>query len=84
MVAYRRIANPRFFTLKLPLYVGGSIEAGNTFDELRNVEASALIVAGSVFFGMDTPFGPLYLAYGMAEGDRQSGYLFLGQRFFSR
>jgi NTE family protein len=84
VVAYRRIANPRFLTLKLPLYVGGSIEAGNTFDALRDVEASALIVAGSVFLGMDTPLGPLYLAYGTAEGGRHSGYLFLGQRFFSR
>jgi NTE family protein len=84
VVAYRRIANPRFFTLQLPLYVGGSVEAGNTFDELRDVEASALIVAGSAFLGVDTPLGPLYLAYGIAEGDRHSGYLFLGQRFFSR
>jgi NTE family protein len=84
VVAYRRIANPRFFTLQLPLYLGGSIEAGNTFDALRDVEASALIVAGSVFLGLDTPLGPLYLAYGTAEGGRHSGYLFLGQRFFSR
>lgn len=29
----------------------------------------------------DTLFGPLYIAYGAAEGGRRSNYLFLGQTF---
>jgi NTE family protein len=81
LIAYRRIANPRFFTLKLPVYVGGSIEAGNAYEGLEEIDASSLIVAGSAFLGIDTPLGPLYVAYGLAEGGRSSGYLFLGQRF---
>ena len=38
-------------------------------------------MAGSVFVVFDTVIGPIYLAYGVAEGDRDSAYLFLGQTF---
>jgi NTE family protein len=33
---------------------------------------------GSLFAGLDTWFGPLYLAGGLAEGGDSSFYLFLG------
>ena len=64
LIAYRRIANPRFFTLNLPVYVGGSVEAGNAYAAIEEIDAASLIVAGSVFLGLDTPLGPLYVAYG--------------------
>jgi NTE family protein len=38
-------------------------------------------VADSVFVGVDTPLGLLYVAYGLAEGGHSSGYLYLGQTF---
>lgn len=81
IVAYRRLANPRFFTLSLPVYLGGSIEFGNAFQSRNEIRFSRLIPAGSAFLGVDTPLGPIYLAVGFAEGGRTSGYLFLGQRF---
>lgn len=81
LVLYRRVANPRFFTLKLPVYVGGSVELGNTFQERSEITWNRMILAGSAFVGLDTPLGPIYLAYGVAEGSRHSGYLFLGQSF---
>ena len=81
LVGYRRVANPRFLMLSLPVYVGGSIEAGNTFERVEAMRARNLIVAGSVFVGIDTPLGPLYIGYGMAEGGHDSGYLRLGQVF---
>ena len=40
-----------------------------------------VIIAGSVFLGLDTFLGPIYLAYGHAEGGQDSAYLFLGQTF---
>ncbi len=40
-----------------------------------------VMVAGSVFLGLDSPIGPVYLAYGHAEGGNDSVYLFLGQPF---
>jgi NTE family protein len=40
-----------------------------------------VIVAGSIFLGLDTFLGPVYLAYGHAEGGHDSVYFFLGQTF---
>ena len=81
LVGYRRVANPRFLMLALPVYVGGSIEAGNTFESVQAIGARELTLAGSVFLGIDTPLGPLYVGYGVAEGGHDSGYLRLGQVF---
>jgi len=81
LVGYRRVAHPRFLMLALPVYVGGSIEAGNTFESVRSIRAKELTIAGSVFLGIDTPLGPLYIGYGVAEGGYDSGYLRLGQIF---
>ena len=33
---------------------------------------------GSLFFGVDTPLGPVYLAAGFDEGGDKAFYLFLG------
>ncbi len=35
----------------------------------------------SVFLGLDTPIGPVYLATGFEEGGREAFYLFLGRTF---
>ena len=51
------------------------------WDETRDMGLNDLIVAGSAFIGLDTPLGPVYLAYGHAEGGHDSAYLFLGQTF---
>jgi len=60
-----------------PVYVGGSVEAGNAWST-RAAFGEDLIVAGSAFVGVDTPFGPCFLAYGQAEGGERSIYFFLG------
>jgi NTE family protein len=33
---------------------------------------------GSIFLAMDTLLGPVYIAYGIAEGGSQSAYFLLG------
>jgi len=76
-VYFRRIGD---FTV-LPAYVGGSIELGNVFEDRADIALDDLLLAGSLFFGLDTFFGPLYFAYGHAEGGFQSGYAFLGRPF---
>jgi NTE family protein len=81
LIYYHRVANPRFLSLNLPVYVGGSLEAGNTFDERSDIDFDELLIAGSVFLGMDTPIGPIYLAYGLSEQGESSPYFFLGQIF---
>ena len=80
LIFYRNIgARPGSFGV--PVYVGGSLEAGNVWQARSDMAFDDLIVAGSLFVGLDTPLGPFYLAYGHAEGGDNSAYMFLGQTF---
>ncbi|NQY25676.1 MAG: patatin-like phospholipase family protein [Piscirickettsiaceae bacterium] len=65
-----------------PVYVGGVVQFGNTWEEKSDISARKLIGSSTFFIGADTPIGPLYLGYGVAEGGNQAAYLFLGQPFF--
>jgi len=78
MVGYLRKVNDSDF---LPLYVGGSLELGNVWQNKSDISASNAITAGSLFVGSDTILGPIYFAYGRAEGGVDSLYLFLGKLF---
>jgi NTE family protein len=64
------------------IYFGGSLESGNVWkaDE-KQFDLGKLRVAGSVFVGYDTIFGPLYLAFGHADGGYNAGYFYLGRPF---
>ncbi len=64
------------------LYLGGSLESGNVWGEnQRQFDLGNLRFAGSVFVGYDTIFGPLYIAFGHADGGFNAGYFFLGRPF---
>jgi len=80
VIAYRSIgAQAGLFNV--PVYLGASLEAGNVWKDRGDISINDLIVAGSAFVGADTPLGPVYLAYGHAEGGNDAVYLFLGQTF---
>ena len=81
LIAYHRIANPRVFSWSIPVYLGASFEYGNTFEDVDDIDAGSMDLAGSVFLGVDTFLGPIYIAYGHAEGGHDAGYIFLGQIF---
>ena len=49
-------------------------------DEISLSPDDALL-AGSVFLGVDTVLGPVYLSYGHAEQGNDRVYLFLGRLF---
>jgi acyl-CoA synthetase (AMP-forming)/AMP-acid ligase II len=49
-------------------YAGTSAEIGNVFSDFNNINWGDLKPSGSLFLGVDTLFGPLYLGYGMTEG----------------
>ncbi len=66
------------------LYLGGSVEAGGVWPSLSDVDVSDLSWAGSLLVGADTKLGPLYLAYGRAEGGQDAFYFFLGRLFSGR
>ncbi|NNF16054.1 MAG: BamA/TamA family outer membrane protein, partial [Gammaproteobacteria bacterium] len=80
-VAYYRRIGLGSSTFKTPLYVGLSGEAGNVWMTSDDISLSDLRFAGSVFVGLDTFIGPLYLAYGFAENGNSATYFLLGQPF---
>lgn len=76
---YRRLGNIQW----LPAYAGVSLEYGNVFEERDDISLtpSKALLGGSVFLGLDTILGPIYLGYGHAEGGNDSIYLYLGRLF---
>jgi len=63
----------------IPIYAGLTAEYGNVFPDKKEIRFDNMVAAGSVFLGLDTFVGPIYLAYGFAEAGRRNFYLFLGQ-----
>lgn len=64
-------------------YLGGSLETGNVWDKDEDIKFNSLRLAGSVFIGYDTPFGPFYLGFGHADGGNNAVYFYLGRTFGS-
>ncbi len=79
-VFYRRI-NQQSILFDLPIYVGGSLEAGDVFTERSDVSLDELTVAGSAFVGLDSPIGPVYLGYGANDEDVERFYFSIGTFF---
>ncbi|MCG8039502.1 MAG: patatin-like phospholipase family protein, partial [Candidatus Thiodiazotropha taylori] len=67
--------------LKIPVYAGISLEAGNVWDDRDDIAFDSLRTAGSITLSMDSPLGPIYLARGFAENGRTENYLYLGRTF---
>lgn len=61
------------------VYVGGSLEAGRIGNVVFGANAGRTRYGSSLYFALDTPIGPVYLAYGHGEGDNQAFYFFLGR-----
>jgi len=79
---YRRIrSNPIRGLLEASVYVGGSLELGNAWQDSSEVKFSNSLFAGSLFLGADTFIGPVYLAGGLAEGGHSAFYLYIGRPF---
>ncbi len=77
LVFYRRV-DSRGGLFDVPLYLGASVEAGNVWQLRSDIGFDSMLINGSLFAGMDTFLGPLYLAAGFAEGGHSNFYLFLG------
>ena len=70
-----------FGAFRSPVYLGGSLERGGVWNTGADVSWESALTAGSIFIGVDTNWGPLYLAYGQGEGDKSSIYLYFGNLF---
>lgn len=76
-VLYRRVGDTtRIFAM--PMFVGGSLEAGNVWGDRDAIDFGSMVVGGSLFVGFDTPLGPLFLGYGRNDADADSWYLTFG------
>lgn len=74
----------RYRVSKLPslvgsgVFVGATLEAGNTWFRSEDVGFSSLVWAGSLYGAADTILGPLYLGWGVAERGNNTFFLSLG------
>ncbi len=76
-IYYRRMGRlDRLFSV--PAYVGGSVEYGGAFFSRDQIDADHLIAAGSMFLGVESPLGPIFLGYGRNELGLDSFYLTFG------
>lgn len=60
------------------LYGGFTFELGGVWEDTRDIDLDSARWGTSVFLGADTFIGPLYLGYGVGEGNEQSLYLYMG------
>ena len=69
-----------------PFYLGGTLEAGNIYGDISsntssNINFAEALKSASIFVGLNTFLGPLYLAYGYHDKEIQSVYFYFGKEF---
>ena len=81
LVYYRRFGASAGGLFEVPVYLGASAELGNVWQTRSDISFDSARFNGSLFAGLDTGIGPIYLAAGFAEGGRSNFYLFIGSPF---
>lgn len=64
-----------------PVFLGGSIEMGNTYGSLDDVGLDNMIYAASLFAGVKSPLGPIFIGIGHNDTDATSLYFSIGSFF---
>ena len=62
-------------------FIGGSLEYGGVWDEWSQISGAAAVLHGSLFSGVETPFGPLIIGLGIGEHKQWAARFSLGNRF---
>ncbi|WP_341502952.1 patatin-like phospholipase family protein [Gallaecimonas sp. GXIMD4217] len=78
--SYQLLEND-FGFFRSPVFVGFSLEAGNVWERRADIDYEDLITAGSIYAGVDSPIGPIFLGYGRNSAEEDSLYFFLGADF---
>ena len=68
----------------LPTYLGISLETGNVWQQRSDFDLDDLIYAGSLYLGVDTPLGAVFLGYGRSNSGQAAVYLNFGSLIRSR
>jgi NTE family protein len=77
----RRLSDNSVLPLNMPIYAGFSVEGGQIESERSDLDLKNLQGAGSVYLAIDSPLGPLYLAYGQTTNSRSALYIAIGWPF---
>ncbi|TVS16196.1 MAG: hypothetical protein EA417_10965 [Gammaproteobacteria bacterium] len=64
-----------------PAAVGATLEYGNVWNERSDISLSDGLANVSLYFGYNSPLGPLYIGYGYGEGSRSAVFMSLGRPF---
>ena len=64
--------------LTMPTSLGATLQYGNIFQLNEDIDLSDMNLAGSLYLGMESVIGPLYIGYGLAEGGSQRIYFTIG------
>lgn len=78
LVYYRQVGDTTGEIFETPIYLGFSAEAGNVWQTRSEIAFDTMKINGSLFAGLDSYFGPVYLAAGFAENGETNFYLFIG------
>ncbi len=78
---YKQIGRGGPGYLDVPTYLGVSFEMGNVWDHRGDASFGNTRHDASVFLGMDTLLGPVYIASGFDDKGQHAFYLFLGRTF---
>ncbi len=78
LIYYRRVGRSGGGLIDVPVYLGASLEAGNAWRSRDAIDLDSLSTNGSLFLGIDTYLGPMFLAAGFAEHGSRNFYLFIG------
>ncbi len=81
LLLYREIDRGAPGYLGVPVYLGMSLEAGNVWRNMSDIHWSTLREDQSIFLGLETFLGPVYVGTGFDDHGDQSFYLFLGRTF---
>lgn len=81
LVYYRRLTPSYFNAVRLPLYLGASLEYGRVYNRDETDFDTGYFGGGSLLLGMDTLVGPLFFGLGANEEGHEALYMKLGQTF---
>ncbi len=70
--------------MRMPIYMGGSLELGGHWRRRHDIDRDGLTGAASAFIGLGTVMGPILIGYGRAEHGVDSFYLVFGSLVHDR
>ena len=81
LLFYRQIGRGGPGFLDVPVYIGTSFEVGNVWQQRGDASWGSAHKDASLFLGLDTLIGPVYIGSGVGDGGTRNFYLFLGRTF---